>query len=289
MSDPSPSQVQILQERIAALSDLYSQLQSIRHIPASFLKRPAALAPTRSVRDEFQRVKEVAALVRSEAVQTALVEAEQSKRADPSNIDPNYRREHRKRRRPPSPESPQPYVPVEKTPTTFFPPEDLQGPLVAFDGLVPFVREYNKADKPCRLHIWERTREQRQERPRMLRFTIPDVLTAYISLGSPAATNNTVIVQTVTAFGPRERKAPHTQSDYTVYRLLSQEIAKMIRSEEQVPLKAILNLLEAYTGLFAEGCTVCNCVMTAEGHVPPVVRLCKAGRREAKHVTCINA
>jgi hypothetical protein len=69
---------------------------------------------------------------------------------------------------------------------------------------VRYARECNKTQDTCRLHIWEKTRERREDKPRMLRFTIPDVLTAYISLGY-SSTDNAALVHMVTCFGPRER------------------------------------------------------------------------------------
>ncbi|KAH6914123.1 hypothetical protein BKA70DRAFT_655568 [Coprinopsis sp. MPI-PUGE-AT-0042] len=293
----SDSQLQLLEGRIAALSDLYSQLQLLRQLPHSLLRtNPSNVleAPAQLAATNFQRVSEVAALVRSDPVQSALHDAEKCIRTDSSNLDTNFRRENRKRRRPPSPESPKPYVPAEKVRVSFFPPPEEQeneGAPVTLDTLVAFTRQFNKpqkeAKKPLRLHIWQRAKEQGHERrPRMMRFTIPEVMTAFITLGYHP--NNTVLVQTVAVFGFRERKTPHTQSDFGVFRLITQQIGKMIRSEEQVPLRAMVDLLCSYEGLFLDKCTACNLPLAAEGHEPPVVRVWKASNREPRHLTCID-
>ena len=67
-----------------------------------------------------------------------------------------------------------------------------------------YAREFNKTQQKCRLHIWEKTRGRREDAPRILRFTIPDVLTAYLTLGY-SSTDKAAIVQMLSAFGPRER------------------------------------------------------------------------------------
>lgn len=67
-----------------------------------------------------------------------------------------------------------------------------------------YARQFNNTQQKCRLHIWEKTRGRRQDTPRILRFTIPDVLTAYLTLGYSSA-DKAAIVQMLTAFGPRER------------------------------------------------------------------------------------
>lgn len=108
-------------------------------------------------------------------------------------------------RRPPSPESPKPYVPADRSRTSFFrapdaPPTE---PLYAQD-LVRYAREFNRTQEICRLHLWEKTRERREDKPRMVRFTIPDVLTAYIALGY-SSVDRVALVHTVTCFGARER------------------------------------------------------------------------------------
>lgn len=108
-------------------------------------------------------------------------------------------------RRPPSPESPKPYVPADRSRTSFFrapdaPPTE---PLYAQD-LVRYARDFNKTQDICRLHLWEKTRERREAKPRMMRFTISDILIAYISLGY-SSVDNAALVHTVTCFGARER------------------------------------------------------------------------------------
>lgn len=171
-----------------------------------------------------------------------------------------------------------------------------------------YARDFNKTQETCRLHIWEKTRERREDKPRMMRFTIPDVLTAYLSLGY-SRLDNAAIVLTVTAFGPREKvglvllcnivsgmdglrlvqKPPHSQSDYGVYQALSQEIAKQMQQEERVLLGDVVGLLCHYVSLFYEPCSACGAVLSKEGYTPPVVRFWRDGRAETRHVRCMGS
>lgn len=46
------------------------------------------------------------------------------------------------------------------------------------------------------------------------------------------------------------------------------------------------SLLGAYETLFVERCTSCERVLSAEGHVPPVVRVWGDGKWTARHAGC---
>lgn len=80
------------------------------------------------------------------------------------------------------------------------------------------------------------------------------------------------------------------QSDYLVFRALSQHVAKMVQSHPQVSLQTLVvrhsnfiffllcwpvakHLLVSYRGLFVDRCTSCERVLSAENHVPPAGRL----------------
>lgn len=285
-----------LQEQIKALSDLQAQLTTIRQIPAGLLRRPVFSNEdvfsgnlVHSVKKDFQQVETAGQAIRSEVVQKALHGAKDRIQEDSTQLDANFRRETRKRRRPPSPESPKPYIPADRSRTSFFRPTDAApAPLLFAGDLVRYARDFNKTQETCRLHIWEKTRERREDKPRMMRFTIPDVLTAYLSLGY-SRLDNAAIVLTVTAFGPREKKPPHSQSDYGVYQALSQEIAKQMQQEERVLLGDVVGLLCHYVSLFYEPCSACGAVLSKEGYTPPVVRFWRDGRAETRHVRCMGS
>jgi len=85
-----------LEAQIQSLSDLQNRLQTLRRIPPLLLKTPTA--STQTPRPEFLQVKEIADTIRTEAIQEALGSARDSLQADTSDLNPNLRRENRKRR-----------------------------------------------------------------------------------------------------------------------------------------------------------------------------------------------
>lgn len=217
---PVESQVQVL-------TDLYNSIQNARHFPRDLLKTaivsnalPMA-SPTLSLYS--QQLKDIAQNFRSDAVQTALRAAQESAKADSQNITNNVRRENRKRRslyfcegqsrtenwtvsrRPPSPESPQPYTTTEQQSSSLFSSSKDVASLKSQE-LIEYIRQFNKEHLSCKLGIWQATRSSGKDlkNPAVLRFSIKDVLTAYLTV-SYTTDNPTLSVESVTAFGPRER------------------------------------------------------------------------------------
>ncbi|KAG6908386.1 hypothetical protein DXG01_004815 [Tephrocybe rancida] len=84
-----------LQSQIQVLTDLQNRLQSLRNIPLLLLK-PSISTPT--LRPEFQQVQEIADTIRTEHIQEALRAGRDSLAGDTSDLNPNLRRENRKRR-----------------------------------------------------------------------------------------------------------------------------------------------------------------------------------------------
>ncbi|KIK94897.1 hypothetical protein PAXRUDRAFT_827543 [Paxillus rubicundulus Ve08.2h10] len=261
---------------------------------------------------DLHTLKEFSEVLCSEKVQEALRAARASEEADQSELGSSFRRENRKRKRPQSPVgSPQPYIPPPPRSSSLFSPIEDDPPPLRAESLFEFLREFNRGnlvefkrpvpselDGPspprCRLAIWLRTKTLRDElgvasssaptsvsskprggkltSPAVIRFVIPDVLTAYVSLIFTSL-DSPLVVESVTAFGPRERKLPHEQSDYLALQVLSQHLAKTIQSHPRVPLQILINLLVSYRGLFVDRCTSCERVLSAEGHIPPVGRV----------------
>lgn len=254
--------------------------------------------------DLFQKMRSLAEAVRSAQAQDALRAAKESKESDESDLGLGVgalgKRGWENRKRPLSPVgSPQPYVPPPaRSSTLFSPPEDDPPPLRA-ESLVGYVRSFNKGSLPefkqppvplvpdieqipvpkCNLAIWSRVRRSGETpkitklcSPVILRFTIAEVLTAYVSLVF-AREEDPLVIEKVTAFGPRERKFPHEQSDFQVYQVLSQHLAKMLQSHPRVPLQTLMQALVSYRTLFVDQCTSCQRVLSVEGHIPPVGRI----------------
>lgn len=303
---------------IQTLTDFHIRLQSVRHIPSFLLRHPSGSslshepefnspfdpadhdfgAPFHTTpAQDFRTLNAIMDVLRSEKIQEALKVARESEDADKSDLC-LFHRDSRKWKRPLSPVgSPQPYIPSPPpTSSSLFPPIDDELPCLRAEGLVEYIREFNRGDiklppspgtsesfqPKCRLRLWSRTHSPlgrstdeplpKLTSPAILRFTIEDVLTSYISLVFTRL-EDPVVVESVTAFGPREMKLPHMQSDYLAFQVLSQHIAKMVQSHPQVPLQTLISLLVSYQGLFVDRCTSCGRVLSAEGHVPPAGRL----------------
>lgn len=96
-----------LQAQIQALTDLHGRLKTLRQIPSLVLKPPTStsadglpLSPHSqpSLRTEFEHMKEIGNVIRSDPIQDALRTARDSFQADTKDLNFNLRREHRKRR-----------------------------------------------------------------------------------------------------------------------------------------------------------------------------------------------
>ncbi|EMD32105.1 hypothetical protein CERSUDRAFT_162186 [Gelatoporia subvermispora B] len=299
MSEDTSAELLSLRSKLSALTELHSRLQTLRQIPTLLLRPPAnnvhAVPQTALLRHEFQELREVSEALRAEKVQAALVAARESEAKDKSDLGPVRQRENKKRKRAPSPESPQPYRPFEPKSSIIFPPLDEGASPIQLPELPDFLREYNRVDKSRSLQIHSPSRGQPLRCPVILRFTIRDVVTVYLTLDRSSQTSS-LVVETASAFGPREQKPPHLHSDYTVYQKLSQQIAKMVQAQPQVPLQSVLSLLASYDGLFVQRCVACERVLSAESHIPPVARLwtrtgSDAGvtwQWEPRHDTCLQ-
>ena len=92
--------IQLFEDRIQLLTDLYNRLDGLRQIPITLLKPPAAndLPTPIPLRSEFETLKVIGETVRSERVQEALRVARDSEKGDRSDLGSNFRRENRKRR-----------------------------------------------------------------------------------------------------------------------------------------------------------------------------------------------
>jgi hypothetical protein len=89
-----------LESQIELLTDVYNRVQMLRQVPPILLRPPVSFEPftAQTIRGEFQRVKEVGDLIRSDPTQEALNRAQKSHEADTTGLDSNPRRENRKRR-----------------------------------------------------------------------------------------------------------------------------------------------------------------------------------------------
>ncbi|KAG7099390.1 hypothetical protein E1B28_001244 [Marasmius oreades] len=283
-----------LEDHIQTLQDAYNKIQTLRQLPQALLKTPTSLAlpKTTSLIVQSQKITDIAQTLKSDKVQEALRAAKASQSANGLKGTVNLRRENRKRRRAPSPESPQPYVAPDNLGASLFPPPTTDVTPLKAAELFDYIHHFNR-EHSCTVHIWRPMRtcsSDTVDRPTTLRFCIRDILTAFITVNQ--LDDTTLITESVAVFGPREQKPPHSQSDYFVYQSISQQATQKLHSHPQVPLQTLLDLLCAYEGIFIDRCTVCERVLSPEGHIPPVVRLWtqgqdgERGKWESRHVNC---
>ncbi|KAF7428405.1 hypothetical protein PC9H_007629 [Pleurotus ostreatus] len=222
LSPPPPTAKAALKSKIELLNQSIKSIQHLRQIPPLLLKPPLRkpLTPSRPIppptqhlawqptnaTHHFEQFRGIHDQILSEPVQQALAAARDSEKADSSDLTVNARRETRKRRRPPSPSSPQPYISTTTSnPSLFPPPSDTDPEPLKADQLAQFIRDFNRGND-SKLHIWLRSRSApKDELPVVVRFTLPDVLTAYITLNYTPPHRSTLVTESVSMFAPREQ------------------------------------------------------------------------------------
>nr|GAT57689.1 predicted protein [Mycena chlorophos] len=245
---------------------------ALRNAPAAILK-PSLAFSNSSARDHFKKLNDLALLLASDPIQHALATAAKSEQDDKSDLTHDPRRSIKQRKRPPpAAGSPQPYVGLDKQPISPFHPDTDGLRALRADELADYIREFNKTHS-CRAHIWTRTKEPSSQlaNPVIVRFTIPDVLVCYLTLGY-SINQPALVAECITAFGPREKKSPYSQSDFLVYQSLSQHLASLLQEHPRASVQNLVTLLAAYDGLFLKRCRKCERVLSTEAHEPPVVR-----------------
>lgn len=87
----------------------------------------------------------------------------------------------------------------------FPPPTDSDPEPLKADQLAQFIRDFNRGSD-SKLHLWFRSRSApKDELPIVVRFTLPDVLTAYITLNYTPPHRTTLVTESVSMFAPREQ------------------------------------------------------------------------------------
>ncbi|KAL0580300.1 hypothetical protein V5O48_001717 [Marasmius crinis-equi] len=256
-----------VENHIQNLQDVYNKVQALRQFPQTLIKAPTSplsLPKGTSLNSQYQQIKDIAQALKDDPVQEALRAAKASESANGLKGAVNLRRENRKRRRvrAPSPESPQPYVAPDRQGASLFPPPTADEASLKACDLFDYIRRFNR-EHSSKLHVWKPTRTwsspETVDQPVMLRFCIEDIFTAFLTVDQSADT--TLITESVTVFGPREKvsrfsqmlrareltavkRLPHSQSEYVVYQSISQQLTKMIHSHPQVPLQTLLLLAD---------------------------------------------
>lgn len=217
------SELATLRARILTLTELNNRLQVVRNIPAQLLRPPGSDPNSTLLTHGFKELGAIAEAVRTEKVQDALQAARKSELADSSGLNANLRRETLKRRRvndprphlsssatkrayrrPPSPESPQPYRETESKEAAFFPPSERNAVPVRLETLPAYIRDYNNTSKN-KLHIVAPKKARSLVCPITLRFTAPNVATVYLTLDVSTGNDRGLIIENATAIGAREQ------------------------------------------------------------------------------------
>ncbi|KJA27771.1 hypothetical protein HYPSUDRAFT_197931 [Hypholoma sublateritium FD-334 SS-4] len=240
-----------LQDHIATLEALQTQLGVVRQVPPTLLQKGSDGA-------ERGAVRAIGEAVLSEPVQAALARARESLETD----GPGAQRVNRKRRRAGTPEE---YVDARAAAPARR-PEDA----VPLAELGAWGTAWNAAHATAALRI----------RGRVVRIALADVLTAYLGIG--VAADGAVVVETVRVFGARE--AGLGESAFGVFRAVSQQLGRGLAGG--AGLAAVAGHVVAYGDLFEGPCTVCGRVVAAEGHVPCVVRRWDGAGWRAEHAGC---
>ncbi|KAF8588631.1 hypothetical protein K439DRAFT_1405827 [Ramaria rubella] len=291
----------LLQNHVTHLTSLAERVNTLRKIPGLLLA-PSTLTGSQ-LEQGFKQINELKDVIGGTHTQDCLKLAHESFSKSSDDVGLEGRQQSRKRRRPPSP-TPDSPRPPPALPKHIFPPSSCSSSLTA-SQLLSYIRGHNATGTEVKLHIWTPTRPRPPENASVLaapsncgdyivRVSIKDVLYAYLRLGVEDTTSlhraeqdkpdveypeGRLIVENVSVFGPRERKSPHSQSDFMVFQKLSQHVAWMIQAEPAVELRTLVALFISYETLFVSQCTVCHRVLSEEGHFPPVCRIWMPLRR----------
>lgn len=304
----SQSAVSNVQSQIDLLADLNKRLQTLRQLPGGVLRselvsNPSQVLQTLTLKDIFGKSAEdlrtLHAAAIEDKVQDALKAAAESERRDDSEIKDVHEKESQKRRRSPTPESPRPYLPLQRKVAVPFPPLPAGTPPLTLRDLPAYIREFNSTStKKVLLHVYLAPGHESRSItvPVTLRFLIPNVLRAFITLGHEGGIDGVVpemsalVVESFTVFGSREKKPPHSQSEFIVFQKLSQWVVRVLQSSPRVPVQSFMDMLVTYENLFLDKCSLCERFLSAEGYLPPVARVRQEehGTWDPQHGTCVQ-
>ncbi|GJJ06236.1 hypothetical protein Clacol_000426 [Clathrus columnatus] len=293
-----------LENYVTHLTSLLDRVNALRNQPSSLLM-PSTFIRTEAEQG-FEQINNAKTEIKQLTIQTPLKLAYD---AFPTSLEDitisGARMLNRKRARPPSPTPESPRLAVA-TPDLIFP--QISRPPLTVSELPSYIREHNKANFPSKIYIWTHARPDPNQPNKLpllqdritLRISILDVLYAYVRFEVEGAddedirmigdvTKGKLMVETATVFGPRERKLPHSQSDFAVFQKISQHIAWLIQAQPEVELQNIV-------------CTICHRILSEEGHFPPVCRIWTTSRKpkdspisdepegkwEPRHRTCLS-
>lgn len=93
------------------------------------------------------------------------------------------------------------YVAEAPKPASRFPSNDL--PPLRLDGLADYLKDFNRAHVKVKTHVVTTDRSRRLSCPLLLRFSIQDALTVFLSVDE--TDDKALVVENATAFASREQ------------------------------------------------------------------------------------
>jgi len=258
--------------------------------------------PSSLVRAAFQAMEDARKQLLSDLVQGAMKDAVLSCTSDKSEMNMSIRRE-RKKRKTVLADSPAPFPSLQVQTTIVFPAdaENHRSPFT-YNDLLPYLRQRNcGSDRDglgIKLNIWTKSKASHHtpqvSEPLTIRAKIQDVVTVFLNVTFRSIDRDPIVIESVVALGPREKKSPYSHSDFAVYQKLTQCILRMIEQKPTVSFPQMINYLSSFESLFDARCSVCERILSQEGHVPPVARVwtdSSGGRKrwDPRHVSCLHA
>ncbi|KAF8322288.1 hypothetical protein DL93DRAFT_1290491 [Clavulina sp. PMI_390] len=293
-----------LQEKLNLLNDLSRDLQNVRQLPKSLLQPHSGEA-----RITLSRLEEFSTSLASPGVSSALDVASSREREDGTDVE-DYRRLLTK----PNPAAasritPSPSFTPSRRGPQFLPPihHPLQTQKTTLGTLPDFIRWHNRTNSPgaTTLRIWVPAAAPKPANARasrkslrvgasfVLRLVVPNVMHVAIRMGSAVKEDEPLRIMTVTCVGVNESKPRHAASEFAVYRMVTQHLARVLSERPDVSLAQFIDLLASYGNLFSQTCSVCGALLSRVGRHPPVARLWSAdgldtsgGRWQSRHVEC---
>ncbi|KAH7100670.1 hypothetical protein BKA62DRAFT_706152 [Auriculariales sp. MPI-PUGE-AT-0066] len=163
------------------------------------------------------------------------------------------------------------------------PPDSPTRTRVKKGNMIPFLRTHNSGSSTLKIRIWQ---PQKAAKPRadgctILKMTLPDLFNSYVTFEEGS---DELLVVSANVFGVTEQRPLHAQSEFDVFKLMTQYLTRLINDSGDVSLTRIASFLETYTSAFNNRpCSACMGVISAADHTPPIEFV---GNDTWKHSVC---
>ncbi|KAG9048928.1 hypothetical protein FS837_011665 [Tulasnella sp. UAMH 9824] len=284
-----------LETQVESLSRLLQHLNSVRAQDTPY--PPTNTSISYQLRSSHEAAKAFVAALGSDSMQAALNRAQELEAADPTFVplDRDDQDRYNPKRRKIDKTSLQARTNGNGhvTPLLLRPALD-DAPRISTSTLPDYLRTLRSIKQNLRVHIWLPERPSTTSEPPkitspiILQVCIPNLFIVYVTLveesPSPSSPDEVLRPQKMVVFGPREKRLPHMQSEFSIFRHMSQTLMKVISEKPATApssevgstgasLPQLIDLIATYDKLFTDQCCVCQKNMSREGHLPPLERL----------------